>query len=40
MAGDAAKHDQLVGDVLRNLSKKVDVILLAQAPWQGSRYFG
>jgi len=31
MAGDAAKHDALVGDVLRKLSKKVDVILLAQA---------
>ena len=31
MSGDAAKHDQLVGDVLRELSKKVDVILLAQA---------
>lgn len=31
MAGDAAKHDQIVGDALRELSKKVDVILLAQA---------
>ncbi|RKR84362.1 aspartate/glutamate racemase [Mucilaginibacter gracilis] len=31
MSGDAAKHDALVADVLRDLSKKVDVILLAQA---------
>ncbi|EHQ30589.1 aspartate/glutamate racemase family protein [Mucilaginibacter paludis] len=31
MAGDSAKHDELVADVLRHLSKKVDVILLAQA---------
>jgi len=31
MGGDAAKHDQLVGDALRSLSKDVDVILLAQA---------
>jgi len=31
MGGDAAKHDQLVGDALRALSKSVDVILLAQA---------
>jgi Asp/Glu/hydantoin racemase len=31
MSGDAAKHDELVGNVLRDLSKKVDVILLAQA---------
>ncbi|WP_448698405.1 aspartate/glutamate racemase family protein [Mucilaginibacter sp. AW1-3] len=31
MSGDAAKHDQLVGDALRILSKDVDVILLAQA---------
>jgi Asp/Glu/hydantoin racemase len=31
MSGDAAKHDALVADVLRELSKKVDVILLAQA---------
>jgi len=31
MGGDAAKHDQLVGDALRQLAKDVDVILLAQA---------
>ena len=31
MSGDAAKHDALVADALRQLSKKVDVILLAQA---------
>jgi Asp/Glu/hydantoin racemase len=31
MSGDAAKHDALVADALRGLSKKVDVILLAQA---------
>jgi Asp/Glu/hydantoin racemase len=31
MSGDAAKHDMLVAEVLRDLSKKVDVILLAQA---------
>jgi len=31
MGGDAAKHDLLVGNALRELSKKVDVILLAQA---------
>jgi len=31
MSGDAAKHDRLVGDTLRQLSKDVDVILLAQA---------
>jgi Asp/Glu/hydantoin racemase len=31
MSGDAATHDTLVANVLRELSKKVDVILLAQA---------
>lgn len=31
MAGDAARHDQLVGDALRKLSQNVDVVLLAQA---------
>jgi Asp/Glu/hydantoin racemase len=31
MSGDAAKHDILVADALRELSKQVDVILLAQA---------
>lgn len=31
MSGDAAKHDALVADALRELSKQVDVILLAQA---------
>jgi len=31
MSGDAAKHDVLVADTLRDLSKQVDVILLAQA---------
>ncbi len=31
MSGDAAKHDELVADALRKLSKEVDVILLAQA---------
>jgi Asp/Glu/hydantoin racemase len=31
MAGDAAKHDALVGAALRELSAQVDVILLAQA---------
>lgn len=31
MSGDAAKHDTLVADALRKLSKQVDVILLAQA---------
>jgi Asp/Glu/hydantoin racemase len=31
MAGDAAKHDALVGGALRELSMEVDVILLAQA---------
>jgi Asp/Glu/hydantoin racemase len=31
MSGDAAKHDELVANALRKLSKEVDVILLAQA---------
>lgn len=31
MSGNAAKHDELVADALRKLSKEVDVILLAQA---------
>jgi Asp/Glu/hydantoin racemase len=31
MSGDAAKHDALVADALRELSTQVDVILLAQA---------
>ncbi|WP_114782429.1 aspartate/glutamate racemase family protein [Botryobacter ruber] len=31
MSGDAARHDQMVADALRELSKQVDVILLAQA---------
>lgn len=31
MAGDAATHDKKVGNVLKQLSKEVDVILLAQA---------
>jgi Asp/Glu/hydantoin racemase len=31
MAGDAAKHDTLVGAALREFSTEVDVILLAQA---------
>ena len=31
MAGDAAKHDALVGAALRELSTQVDVILLARA---------
>jgi Asp/Glu/hydantoin racemase len=31
MAGDAAKHDALVAAVLKELSAKVDVIVLAQA---------
>ena len=31
MSGDAAKHDQIVGAALRELSGSVDVILLAQA---------
>jgi Asp/Glu/hydantoin racemase len=31
MSGDADKHDTLVADALRELSKQVDVILLAQA---------
>jgi Asp/Glu/hydantoin racemase len=31
MDGDPAKHDALVADALRELSKQVDVILLAQA---------
>jgi hypothetical protein len=31
MSGDAATHDKLVGDALRELAQKVDVIVLAQA---------
>lgn len=31
MAGDAAKHDALVGAALKDLSARVDIILLAQA---------
>lgn len=31
MSGNAAKHDEMVADALRDLSKQVDVILLAQA---------
>ncbi len=31
MSGDAATHDQKVGDALKKLAKEVDVILLAQA---------
>ena len=31
MSGDTATHDKMVGDALRQLSKEVDVILLAQA---------
>lgn len=31
MSGDAATHDKMVGDALKQLSKNVDVILLAQA---------
>ena len=31
MAGDAAKHDRLVADALKQLAREVDVILLAQA---------
>lgn len=31
MSGDAATHDQKVGDALRKLANEVDVILLAQA---------
>lgn len=31
MSGDAAKHDQKVGDALKQLSNEVDVIVLAQA---------
>ncbi len=31
MSGDAATHDQKVGDALRQLSNEVDVIVLAQA---------
>jgi Asp/Glu/hydantoin racemase len=31
MSGDAATHDKKVGDALKQLSKEVDVILLAQA---------
>lgn len=31
MSGDAGKHDEMVGNALKKLSKQVDVILLAQA---------
>lgn len=31
MSGDATTHDKMVGDALKQLSKNVDVILLAQA---------
>ena len=31
MSGDAARHDAMVGDALRQLSTQVDVIVLAQA---------
>jgi hypothetical protein len=31
MSGDAATHDKKVGEALKQLSTKVDVILLAQA---------
>lgn len=31
MNGDAARHDQLVGDALRKLANEVDVVVLAQA---------
>ena len=31
MSGDAATHDKLVADALKDLSKEVDVIVLAQA---------
>jgi Asp/Glu/hydantoin racemase len=31
MSGDAATHDKMVGDALKQLSTKTDVILLAQA---------
>jgi len=31
MSGDGAKHDEMVGKTLRELSAKVDVIVLAQA---------
>ena len=31
MSGDTATHDKMVGDALKQLSKDVDVILLAQA---------
>jgi Asp/Glu/hydantoin racemase len=31
MSGDGAKHDEMVGKALRELSTKVDVIVLAQA---------
>jgi hypothetical protein len=31
MSGNGAKHDALVGEALRGLSAKVDVIVLAQA---------
>ena len=31
MSGDAATHDKLVAGALKDLSKEVDVIVLAQA---------
>ncbi|TWT29794.1 Asp/Glu/Hydantoin racemase [Posidoniimonas corsicana] len=31
MSGDAAKHDQMVGETLRRLAAEVDVVVLAQA---------
>ncbi|HEV2436678.1 MAG TPA: aspartate/glutamate racemase family protein [Verrucomicrobiae bacterium] len=31
MSGDAAKHDAMVADALKNLAKQTDVIVLAQA---------
>jgi Asp/Glu/hydantoin racemase len=31
IGGDGARHDQLVGDALREMAKHVDVIVLAQA---------
>ena len=31
IGGDGARHDQLVGDALREMAKRVDVIVLAQA---------